>query len=356
MWISYRSNSNKRYKAYIYSEFLFMKFILLSVTLLICFRTELNAQTIQPLSGGTTTSLRGLSVVDDKTIWVSGSNGTIGRSIDSGHTWKWMVVHGFEHAEFRDIEAFDETAAVIMGVGSPAYILRTDDGGNTWKVTFEEKDSAMYLDAMYFWNEQSGIVVGDPINNRFYIARTFDGGLHWRGIPEGNYPGADSGEVCFAASGTNICKVNNAEACFVSGGLKSRLFIQNKKIDIPFAKGSATIGANSIATKNDKIFIVVGGDYKQVDSTQGNCFITKDAGKTWLTPATPPNGYRSCVEYINKTKWICCGINGVDYTNNDGNTWSAISTKSFNVCRKAKNNGKSVFLAGNNGIIARLIP
>jgi len=333
-----------------------MKFIVLSIFLLISSTVQVNAQSIQPLSHGTNTSLRGLSVVDDKTIWVSGSNGTIGRSIDSGHTWKWMVVHGFENAEFRDIEAFDETAAVIMGAGSPAYILRTDDGGSTWKVTFEEKDSAMYLDAMYFWNEQSGIVVGDPINKRFYIARTFDGGLHWRGIPEGNYPGADSGEVCFAASGTNICKLNNAEACFVSGGLKSRLFIQNQQIDIPFAKGSATIGANSIATKNNKQFIVVGGDYQQVDSIHDNCFITKDAGKTWLVPATPPNGYRSCVEYIGKTKWICCGPNGVDYSNDDGNTWSAVNTNGFNVCRKAKNNAKSVFLAGNDGIIARLIP
>jgi photosystem II stability/assembly factor-like uncharacterized protein len=333
-----------------------MKFLVSSIFLLICSTVQANAQTIQTLSYGTNTSLRGLSVVDDKTIWVSGSNGTIGRSIDSGHTWKWMVVHGFEHAEFRDIEAFDETAAVIMGAGSPAYILRTNDGGSTWKVTFEEKDSAMYLDAMYFWNEQSGIVVGDPISKRFYIARTFDGGLHWRGIPEGNYPGADSGEICFAASGTNICKLNNDEACFVSGGLKSRLFIQNQQIDIPFAKGSATIGANSIATKNSKQFIIVGGDYQQVDSSHDNCFITKDGGKTWIIPAIPPNGYRSCVEYIGKTKWICCGINGVDYSNDDGNTWSAINTNSFNVCQKAKNKGKSVFLAGNNGIIARFIP
>jgi photosystem II stability/assembly factor-like uncharacterized protein len=333
-----------------------MKCTILLFLLLFVSASELTAQSIQILSYGTNTSLRGLSAVDDKTIWVSGSNGTIGLSIDSGHTWKWMVVHGFEHADFRDIEAFDETSAVIMGVASPAYILRTNDGGSTWKVTFQEKDSAMYLDAMYFWNEQSGIVVGDPIQNRFYIARTFDGGLHWRGIPEGNYPGADSGEVCMAASGTNISKLNNAEACFVSGGLRSRLFIQNQQLDIPFAKGSATTGANSIAIKNDKTFIVVGGNYQQLDSTHDNCFITRDAGKTWSIPATPPKGYRSCVEYIGKTKWICCGINGVDYTNDDGNTWSAINANSFNVCQKAKNKGKSVFLAGNNGAIGRLIP
>jgi photosystem II stability/assembly factor-like uncharacterized protein len=327
------------------------------LTIIIMFQItalHLNAQTVKIISSGTNTSLRGLSVVNDKIIWVSGSNGTIGRSIDSGHTWRWLVVQGFEHADFRDIEAFDETSAVIMGVSAPAYILRTNDGGTTWKVTYEERDSGMYLDAMYFWNEQSGIVVGDPLHKRFYIARTFDGGLHWRGLPDENYPVADSGEACFAASGTNIHKLNNKEACFVSGGLESRLFIENKQIDLPFKNGNQSNGANSIAVKNDKTFIVVGGDYLKPDSLYNNCIITKDGGKTWQQPTVAPGGYRSCVEYIDKSNWICCGPNGVDYTKDDGNNWMPISTDGYNVCQKAKN-GKSVFLAGKNGTISQLI-
>ena len=315
---------------------------------------QLNAQKIAGLTSGTNTSLRGLSVVNDKIIWVSGSNGTIGRSIDSGKTWKWFIVQGFEKTDFRDIEAFDETAAVIMGTASPAYILRTDDGGNSWKVTFEEKDSGMFLDAMDFWNEQSGIVIGDPIHNKFFIARTFDGGMHWRGIPEKNYPEADSGEVCFAASGTNIRKLNNAEACFVSGGLRSRLFIRDQRIDLPIIQGKETTGANSIAVKNNQILITVGGDYTKPESTLGNCAISKDIGKTWMMPIITPHGYRSCVEYLGGTKWICCGTNGVDYTTDDGNKWVWIDKDGFNVCRKAKD-GKSVFLAGNNGNITKFI-
>jgi photosystem II stability/assembly factor-like uncharacterized protein len=330
-----------------------MRLLTTSIILLISF-LQLNAQTIRTVNSGTNTSLRGLSVVTDKIIWVSGSNGTVGRSLDSGRTWKWMIVKGFERTDFRDIEAFDETAAVVMSIAAPAYILRTDDGGQSWKVTFEERDSGMFLDGMYFWNPQSGIAVGDPIHGRFYIARTFDGGLHWRGIPAGNYPLADSGEVCFAASGTNIHKLNNAEACFVSGGSESRLFLQNSHLEIPFATGKASAGANSIAVKNPKTFIVVGGDYLQPDSSYKNCFVTKDAGKTWLTPAVPPGGYRSCVEYIDKEKWICCGINGVDLSTDEGNKWVQISKHGFNVCQKAKD-GKTVYIAGNNGAIALVV-
>ncbi|MEO8569352.1 MAG: oxidoreductase [Ginsengibacter sp.] len=318
---------------------------------LIC--ANVQAQQIKILHSGTDISLRGLSVVNDRTIWVSGSNGTVGKSLDSGNTWKWIQVKGFEKTDFRDIEAFDETQAVIMGVGEPAYILRTIDGGENWKIVYENKTKGMFLDAMEFWNIQSGIVLGDPVDGKFFIARTFNGGDTWRTIPEKNYPVADSGEACFAASGTNIRKFGNDAACFVTGGLHSRLFIRDKKIDLPILQGKETTGANSIALKNKKLFIVVGGDFNNPDSSFKNCVITKDAGKTWTYPSIPPHGYRSCVEYLGKNKWITCGINGVDISNNDGDTWTLTSKESFHVCRKAKN-GNSVFFAGGKGNVGKL--
>ncbi len=324
---------------------------ILFVLLLYC--GSARAQQIKILNTGTNTSIRGLSVVNDRVVWVSGSNGMIGRSLDSGNTWNWIQVKGFEKTDFRDIEAFDETQAVIMGISEPAYILRTIDGGENWKIVYENKTKGMFLDAMEFWNIQSGIVLGDPIDGKFFIGRTFDGGNSWRTIPKKNYPVADSGEACFASSGTNIRKTGNDAACFVTGGLRSRLFIKDKKIDLPIVQGKETTGANSIAIKNKKTFIVVGGDFNTPALSDKNCFTTKDAGKSWSAPATPPNGYRSCVEYLEKNKWITCGLTGVDLSNDDGYTWISISSESFHVCRKAKN-GESVFLAGGKGNIGKM--
>ena len=323
------------------------------ILLLLTAATTSNAQQIKLLTSGTATSIRGLSVVNDKTVWVSGSNGAVGKSIDSGNTWKWLTVKGFEKTDFRDIEAFDETSAIIMGVGEPAYILKTNDGGDSWKVVFENKEKGMFLDAMEFWNEQSGVVVGDPINGKLFVARTFDGGNNWRSLPAANYPLADSGEALFASSGTNIRKLNNAEAVFVTGGLKSRLFWRNKKIDLPILQGKESTGANSIAVKNEQTMIVVGGDFNKKDSTEKNCFITNDAGLHWDAPIISPHGYRSCVEYVSKKKWVTCGLNGVDISKDDGKHWQWISKESFHVCRKAKD-GKNVFLAGGKGKVGKL--
>ncbi len=312
------------------------------------------AQTVQLLTSGTKTSMRGLSVVDDKVIWVSGSNGTVGKSLDGGTSWQWMKVKGFDSTDFRDIEAFDATTAVIMGIAEPAYILKTVDGGDTWKVVYENKTKGMFLDAMEFWNEQSGIVIGDPIDNHFFIARTFDGGNTWQNIPAQNYPAAETGEACFASSGTNVRKLSKDEACFVSGGMRSRLHIRNKKIDLPIIQGTESTGANSLAVKNKKTMMVVGGDFNTKDSSTKNCFITFDGGNSWKAPATGPHGYRSCVEYLDGKKWISCGLNGVDFSSDNGTTWNWIAKESYHVCRKAKK-GNAVFFAGGGGRIGKLI-
>ncbi|HYF30859.1 MAG TPA: oxidoreductase [Chitinophagaceae bacterium] len=320
----------------------------------------LHAQTVEILTEGTKTSIRGLSVVNDRIVWVSGSNGTIGRSLDGGITWKWSIVKGFEKRDFRDIEAFDATTAIVIAVAEPGNILKTIDGGETWKVVYENKTPGMFLDAMEFWNEQSGIVLGDPINGKFFITRTFDEGNTWTDIAYQNLPAADSGEACFAASGTNIRALDRDEACFVSGGKRSRLFWKGNPIDLPIVQGTESAGANSIAVRDRKKlrgslhFVVVGGDFSKDSIADKNCFITSDGGKTWKAPQKPPHGYRSCVEYITDKRLITCGTTGVDVSSDGGMNWQLITRKGFHVCRRAKE-GSSVFLAGGNGRVGKLV-
>jgi photosystem II stability/assembly factor-like uncharacterized protein len=314
---------------------------------------------VRVISSGTASTIRGLSVVSDNIIWVSGSNGTVGKSTNGGKNWTWMKVQGFEKADFRDIEAFDASTAIIMAVAEPAYILKTTDGGTSWKVVYENKTKGIFLDAMEFWNEKSGIVIGDPVDGRFFIARTFDNGNSWQEIPYDNRPKADSGEACFAASGTNIRALDRDEAVFVSGGKKSRLFIRDKVIDLPLVQGKETTGANSVSIYDDfklhggRVLIVTGGDFMNAADTALNCAYSNDGGRTWHAPSEPPHGYRSCVEYLSRKDVVTCGLNGVDYSLNGGKTWKWISREGFHVCRIAKS-GTSVFLAGSNGKIGKL--
>jgi len=321
--------------------------------------TQTSTPSIQLLTTGPHTSLRGLSAVNDKIIWVSGSSGKVGKSLDGGKTWTWITVPDYEKRDFRDIEAFDAKTAIIIAIAEPADILKTTDGGKTWKLVYENATPGMFLDAMKFWNINSGIVVGDPVNGRFFVTRSFDGGDTWHDIPFLELPKADSGEGCFASSGTNVRTIDREGACFVSGGPNSRLFIRDKAIDLPILQGKTTTGANSVAVKDHNTLhggqqlIVVGGDFANDTLREKNCFLTNDGGKTWIAPTTPPHGYRSCVEYIGGNKVLSCGTSGVDISYDNGMNWQLITTTGFHVCRLAKK-GETVFLAGSGGRIARL--
>jgi len=322
--------------------------------LLVISASSISAQKIELLASTAHASFRGLSVVDDQVVWVSGSNGVVGRSLDGGKTWEWITVPGHEKNDFRDIEAFDKNTAVIMAIATPAIILKTRDGGKTWQQVYENNTPGMFLDAMDFWNKDSGIVLGDPIKGRFFIAHTFDGGDSWHEVPSMSSPPADSGEACFASSGTNIRVLGKKTSCIVTGGVRSRLLLRNDKaIELPIQQGRETTGANSIAIQDPQHFVVVGGDFTHDTVTYKNCALTQDGGTTWAAPTVPPHGYRSCVEYIEKNKLICCGTSGVDVSTDGGMSWQLIDTGNFHVCRKAKK-GHAVFLAGGNGRIGKL--
>ena len=315
---------------------------------------------VEVITSGTKTSLRGLSVVNDNVIWVSGSNGMVGRSSNAGKNWNWFTVKGYEKTEFRDIEGFDGQTAVIMGVGEPAYILKTTDGGVSWKLVYENKTKGMFLDAMDFWDDEEGMVVGDPINGEIFLARTKDGGDTWEEFTDTDKKlRADSGEAFFAASGTNIRLFRNGKFYLASGGTRSRLFSPEGIFAIPIVQGKETTGANSIAVydegngKGSRRLIVVGGDFLADSLSTGNCAYTLNGGKSWKKPETPPHGYRSCVEYLSSTIIMACGLNGVDYSFNSGRDWEWISKEGFNVCRISKY-GHSIYLAGNNGKIAKI--
>ncbi len=313
---------------------------------------------ITMLDSGRNTSLRGLSVVNDKVVWASGSNGTIARSIDGGKTFEWLTVKGFEQRDFRDVEAFDANTALIMAVDEPAIILKTKDGGKHWNKVFVDSTKGMFLDAMDFNNKGDGIVIGDPINNKAFIAFTKDEGEHW--IVNNNIlkDTLITGEAFFASSGTNIklLSITNQTPHFlaVSGGKKSQVISKNF-IQIPISQGEESTGANSIAINSDQNCVIVGGDFTHDSISNNNCVLFNYKGNDikFSKPQISPHGYRSCVAFITRNKLICCGTSGVDISDNGGINWQLISNESFHVCQKAKN-GNAVFLAGGNGGIAKL--
>jgi len=330
-------------------------------TLIILFAVVFNlnplfSQSIVVLTEGTKTSLRGLSVLNEKIIWASGSNGMVFKSSNGGITFNKIIVKNYENRDFRDIEAFDSSTAVIMAVSEPALILKTWDGGYTWKKVFVDSTPGMFLDAMDF-NGGEGVVVGDPINGNVFLAETKDYGDSWQIIKKDKCSLMKPGEAFFASSGSNISfKKQSTKYMYVSGGLHSRIFYKNDCITLPLQMGKNSTGANAMdISPSGKKGIVVGGNFsndKLVDSTS----VQFSIGKNVLVsePQHSLHGYRSSVSYITEQFLIACGTSGVDVSIDGGLNWTLISNKSFHVVKKAKDSN-AVYLAGTNGSIAKLV-
>jgi photosystem II stability/assembly factor-like uncharacterized protein len=342
--------------------------VLLSAFISLVSSAQKNAS-VQILTEGANTSIRGMSVPSDDVVWVSGSNGMVGKSINGGKAWRWFTVKGYETRDFRDIEAFDSTTAIIMGVDNPALILKTTDGGFTWKKVFEKRQDGMFLDAMDFKNSKEGICIGDPLSigsagrKFFYIIRTVDGGETWTELPLYQLPPAQNGEAIFSASGSNVSFLDHPdfEYAFVTGGSISNMFFmaregkQNKAVNMPIVQGGETRGAFSFATDKNKKFYVIGGDYKIPRDYFDVFFFTTDAGNKWGSPSVgSPFGYRSCIKIIDDKTLVACGPTGVDYASNAHKEWQKASLESFNVCGVSKP-GKIAYFAGDKGKIGKLV-
>lgn len=307
------------------------------------------------------TSFRGLSVVDDQTIWASGSRGTIARSTNSGKTFTYTQLKGYEKSDFRDIEAFDKQRAIVMSSGTPAYILKTTDGGQTWKEAYKNTDSAYFLDAMDFWDDKKGVLVGDPINGHFVLLQTNDGGETWNEMDTAQTPKAIEGEAVFAASGTSLRCWGKDEFGFVSGGTYARMFVRRgikwSYRNLQIQKGLQSQGAFSLALINKKQrFVVTGGNYVSDTSTLSNSCYVVLSGHVNHIGIKDTKAYKSCVEALPTVDQaevaIATGTSGTDLFK--AFRWANISGEPFNVVRKAKK-GNAVFLAGPKGKIGRLI-
>lgn len=312
-------------------------------------------------TSGVAVRLRGVSAVSERVAWASGAGATVLRTNDGGATWRTFIVTSDKNIDFRDVDAIDGNIAYILSIGNgPASrIYKTTDAGYTWKLQFKNDDEKAFLDAMSFWDARHGIVFGDSVDKQFYILTTADGGLTWSRVPPAKLPPALENEGAFAASGTNIAVFGKSHAWIGTGAAaKSRVLRTAdggrtwQVADTPLASGPSS-GIFSIAFRDAKHGIVAGGDYRKESEAVDNLAVTDDGGATW-TLVKGLSGFRSVVRYVPGTRTlIALGPSGGDYSTDDGRTWTAINGPGFDTFSFVP--GKAIgWGAGDKGAIGRL--
>lgn len=322
-------------------------------------------------SSGTTARLRGISAVSDRVAWAGGSGSTVLRTADGGATWQKLTITT-DALDFRDIDAFDSLTAYVLSIGNGplSRIYKTTDGGATWTLQFKNDDPKAFYDAMSFWDANHGIAVGDSIDGQFCIMTTENGGRIWKPVPASALPPALENEGAFAASGTNIAVTGKTHAWIGTGAARKARVLRTtdrgrtwKVSNTPLVAGSSG-GIFSIAFRNSKHGVVVGGDYTKEKEAVGNLAVTNDGGVTW-TLVKGLSGYRSAVAYVPVTSasrqtsmLVAVGPSGADYSTDDGRTWKQLDGPGFDTFSfvRARVTGWPIgWAAGASGSIAKLV-
>lgn len=132
--------------------------------------------------------------------WVAMDSLLFAKTSDGGNTWTGGTIPMGPEPFASNICPINADTAWASGIDLDyvSYIMRTDDGGQSWQRQFEEgfATAISYLNFVHFWDAQNGIAVGDPAASDteptpfFEIYTTSDGGQNWTRVSSANIPAA----------------------------------------------------------------------------------------------------------------------------------------------------------------------
>ncbi len=204
---------------------------------------------------------------------------------------------------------------------------------------------------------------GDPVEGRFVVLRTVDGGASWLRVPAEGMPRANAKEAAFAASGTCVAVEGDDLAWFATGGEQgARVFRTSdggetwSAVETPLRHDAASAGIFSIAFADARRGVAVGGDFRKPEEAVDNAAVTADGGLSWrAVQGAGPRGFRSGAAWGPDGRVVVAvGTSGSDWSVDGGESWMPLGDVGYNAVRFSP--GGAAWAVGPEGRIAKLVP
>ncbi len=194
-------------------------------------------------NSGTKRHLFGISFVDKENGWAIGEWNTILHTADGGRTWQQQVEE--QDRIYSDVHFVNPREGWV--IGERGFIMHTSDAGQTWqrqmpesfeRATIEEQfeHPRPYLFGLYFADNSTGWICGLEAT----ILKTTDGGKTWKDLPseseyaiysisvkgDRGWAVGDKGAYLLSTDGGNTWKIQHdvikskqwfADVCFSDG-------------------------------------------------------------------------------------------------------------------------------------------
>lgn len=251
-------------------------------------------------------------------IFVVGDRGHILVSTDQGKTWEQQVVP--TRNMLTAVHFVDENLG--FAVGHDEIIMRTQDGGQTWKkIRFEPEEERPFLD-VWFRDKDFGMAIGAYGS----VLLTTDGGETWESRMLGEYEDfhlnaiamSDSGKLYIAAEAGNMYRSDDMGETWV-------------KLESPY-EGSF-FGVLPLA--NDVVYMF---------GLRGNMFRSEDAGETWEEVDTQTEAILTDGVQLEDGRIFVAGMGGALLESRDGG-------ETFTLRQQSDRQGIAKLLPNQNGLL-----
>lgn len=325
-------------------------------------------QTLPPVGG-----LLSVTFSSPDTGWAAGERGTLIKTVNGGA--EWTLVFMSDSYTINSIRLLDpQTGFVAMHALGKEVIWGTTDGGNSWEEKFTS-ETYKSLNAVYFANRQVGFAVGQA----GWILRTVDGGGSWKPQAKGVTDMINSihfvnEKVGYAVGGGNdngtLLKTTNGGAAWVEiRGKLDKMFYSvfftdertgyaagRDRMLLKTGDGGETwkisLPASAYRTLMSVHFPTPDVGYCVGDS--GSVHRTSDAGMSWQPQKTGTSVYLNCVRFWDANVGYAVGANGVILKTADGGTnWrvTVVDTSRKWIQSVAPAGLKTAYAVGDNGLI-----
>ena len=251
----------------------------------------------------------GFCAVDADTFLVTTATGRLGRTMDAGKTWDIFLVKDSLHLE--DLYFLNSDVGFV--VGRQGALLKTTDGGYTWK-DLNPVDTQVWLSEIDMFDEKTGLAIGMSRDSGDTYGgvclRTTDGGKSWTALKR--FGLGYGGLVC----------ANSKTAYILSFGRFNRSDDAGKTwrgIDIAMDKPARTVSIIGEAG-------IIGG-------LGGACAYTTVGGQAWTEVPQKEDAILLASQMIDDKIGYLAGANSLMLVTSDGGrAWGQeLLAKSFNV-------------------------
>ncbi len=242
--------------------------------------------------------------------------------------------------EFRSIAVHDD-AVYLLNAGAPAYLFQAKKGEEAQEL-YTENTEGVFYDSMKLWDDGEGIIFGDPTAQDdvkcLSILKTTDFGKTWNKVSCDKLPEFIDGEAGFAASNSNISVVGD-QVWIATGGVAARVLHSSDRgatwevQETPIVAGAQMTGIFAMDFYDEKVGVIVGGDWSDKSKNTQNLAMTRDGGASWelISEGSGP-GYCSDILFVPGTdgkELLAVGTPCIWWSGDQGATWKQISEEGF---------------------------